>query len=116
MREVRAGILIWVVCRGVRDGGLCGDDCLERALIIGAARTNINLSGLGAPGCAVLVASMVTLAGKASSAGAASTKLKVPNNPYFGGKKLTFQWAVIDAKANRLGLAMTSGGEATIGN
>jgi hypothetical protein len=86
------------------------------ALIIGAARTNINLAGLGAPGCSVLVASMVTLPGKASSTGAASTKLKVPNNPYFGGKKLNFQWAVIDAKANLLGLAMTSGGEATIGN
>jgi hypothetical protein len=85
------------------------------ALIIGAARANIDLSGLGAPGCTLLAATNITLPTKADATGAAVTSLKVPNNSYYVAKKLAFQWAVIDAKANRLGVALTSGGEATIG-
>ena len=85
------------------------------ALIIGATRAKIDLTGLGAPGCTLLASTDITLAMKADAAGTAVTTLKVPNNSYYVAKKFAFQWAVIDAKANRLGVALTSGGEATIG-
>ena len=85
------------------------------ALFIGATRTKLDLTGMGAPGCLWLATAHITLGTKASAAGMAMTKLAVSNNNWLVNKKLYFQWAVIDAGANRLGVVLTAGGEATIG-
>jgi len=85
------------------------------ALLIGATRTKLDLTGLGAPGCTWLATAHITLGAKADAAGMAATKIAVPNNVWLVNKILDFQWVVIDAGANRLGVALTAGGEATIG-
>jgi len=51
-----------------------------------------------------------------SATGAAAIPIGIPNNPVFIGAKFTDQWWVIDPQGALLGLlALSNGGEATIG-
>ena len=50
-----------------------------------------------------------------SATGSVKFKVRVPNNSLLANKSIYFQWVVVDAGANRLGVVLTAGAEATIG-
>jgi hypothetical protein len=70
----------------------------------------------GAPGCSVLVAPQVLQAVTTSSNGQASSPILVPNSSALVGLAVYHQWAVLDSAANGLGIAMSDGGQVTVGN
>ena len=68
-----------------------------------------------APGCNVLAAPTVTSFTVTSPGGTASAPFAVPNDNSFVGTLLFHQWAVLDG-ANALGIVVSNGGRATVGN
>ena len=85
------------------------------ALFIGATKRSLSLTALGAPGCNLLNSADVALGLMSSATGSVKFKVAVPNNSLLANKSIYFQWAVIDKRANRLGIAMSGGGDAFIG-
>ncbi len=75
----------------------------------------LSLAPFGAAGCSLLVDPVAAQNKTASSNGEASISFQVPNQLSLVGVKLYHQWWVIDAAANNLGVAVTSGGETTLG-
>ena len=75
-----------------------------------------DLSGLGAPGCAVAVKGLfllvVPLSGSGAGGGSATLPLPIPNDPTLLGARLSAQWWCLDSGANALGLSVSEGGEA----
>ena len=68
-----------------------------------------------APGCDLLVAPDVTQFMVTTPGGGASAALAIPNNVGFVGAAIFHQWAVLDA-VNGLGMVVSAGGIATVGN
>ena len=74
-----------------------------------------DLTGLGAPGCSVLVDLRAGAALTTDAAGAAALPVSVPNQRSLLGMQFAAQWVVTDPAANALGLITSGGGLATIG-
>ena len=68
-----------------------------------------------APGCNILAAPEVTSFTLTSASGSASSSFSIPNNNALTGFELFHQWAVLDP-ANTLGMVVTEGGKARVGN
>ena len=85
------------------------------ALFIGATKRSLSLTALGAPGCNLLTSADIALGLMSSATGSVKFQVKVPNNNFLANKSIYFQWGVIDKRANRLGIAMSAGGDAYIG-
>ena len=75
----------------------------------------LDLSPLGAPGCAMQVSPDVILLGFTDSVGFASVTLQVPASPSLLGVRFFNQWAIHDRSANSLGLVVSAGGAGMIG-
>jgi hypothetical protein len=73
------------------------------------------LDPLGAKGCFLLTSIDIIGGSAINSAGQGSVTIAVPNNPALYKLAMFFQWAVIDAAANALGMAFSDGGKAVIG-
>ncbi|MCR9244968.1 MAG: S8 family serine peptidase [bacterium] len=69
----------------------------------------------GAPGCSVVAAPDSTQLIFTSAAGTASASFSVPNAASFVGIDFFHQWAVLDA-VNAIGIVVSEGGRASIGN
>jgi hypothetical protein len=76
----------------------------------------LDLGAAGAGGCSLLVSYDFVLGAAADNSGNASLSIALPNDSRLVGLKLHHQWATVDAPANRLGLAFSNGGTATLGN
>jgi V8-like Glu-specific endopeptidase len=74
-----------------------------------------SLAGLGAPGCDLLVAPEIADTVAVDGNGEGRRSIQVPRNPALVGARLYHQWAVIDAGANQLGLAVSGGLEVRVG-
>ena len=87
-------------------------------MLIGVKTAKIDLGILGAPGCFVLATAtpVVALSMNIGSGGSGSLTLNIPNKKSLVQKSFYNQGVVIDAKANRLGIALTGGGKATVGS
>jgi hypothetical protein len=90
-------------------------------LISGLSNTSYNGAPLpaalpGAPGCSVLVAPQALSAVPTSLIGTASYGIAVPASINLMGMRVYHQWAVLDPSVNSLGIVMSGGGTATIGN
>ena len=70
----------------------------------------------GAPGCDLLVSPEALDAVLTDAAGAATASIAVPNDPTLVGLAVFHQWAVLDPPANALGIVVSDGGHATVGN
>jgi hypothetical protein len=99
------------------------DDAVASALAIlitGLSETTYNGSPLpfalpNAPGCAILAAPDSSRAAVTDAQGQASLNFAVPTATAFLGVALRHQWAVLDG-ANALGIVVSNGGRATIGD
>jgi hypothetical protein len=87
-------------------------------ILFGAKTAKIDITILGAPGCFVLATAtpIVTLPMNIGNDGSGSLSLNIPNLKTLLQKSFYNQGIVIDAKANRLGVALTGGGKGTVGN
>lgn len=92
------------------------------AMLIGASNTTtgsyalpLALAPYGAPGCSQLVSHEVIVP-LATGGGSPSLPLVVPNNAALIGARFYPQYAHVDAGANQLGVVVSNGGIATIGD
>ncbi len=76
----------------------------------------LDLGSLGAPGCALEQVPLVTVARTAGSTGAASVAHRIPNDRALLGAAFRVQWIVVDPLANSLGISVSPGGIAWIGD
>ncbi len=83
--------------------------------VFGPTALPFDLTGAGAPGCAVLVAPELTLSSPASSTGTARQAIAVPAVSSLAGLSFFAQWLVTDPGANPLGVALSNAGTAIIG-
>ena len=84
-------------------------------LWLGTARTNLDLTALGAPGCRLLVSLNVLLPVATDAMGHAKINVAFPAAPSLVGVVLREQWAVLDGAANRFGFTFSRANEITIG-
>ncbi|MCA8969296.1 MAG: S8 family serine peptidase [Planctomycetes bacterium] len=85
-------------------------------LWLGARQTNFGIGG-AAPGCSVYCSYDILLGGVATgSTGTGSVALNIPSDPKLVGVRFYNQWIVLDKAANSLGIVMSNGGAATVGN
>ncbi len=80
----------------------------------GTLNLPLDLKGLGAPGCSLLTEILLMLPARTSKTGTANQLLPIPADANLRGKLLVGQWAVVDGKANLLGLCFSNGAKATI--
>jgi hypothetical protein len=92
-------------------------------LVLGASNTMfgtiplpLDLTAAGAPGCNLLCSVDLTGGVPTSSTGTASIPIVVPNAVILVGIRLYNQWIVVDKAANQLGVALSNGGNALIGD
>ena len=85
-------------------------------ILFGATTASINLGALGAPGCVVQARPDFAAAFSIASTGSGSLSVNVPNNKSLLKKSFYNQGVVLDSGANRLGVALTSGGRGTVGD
>jgi len=83
---------------------------------IGGAANPISLAPIGAEGCVLEQAPLVAIGMRAGSTGSASFPYRLPNDPTLLAVRLHMQWAVVDPSANLLGIVVSPGGVATIGD
>ena len=91
-------------------------------LFTGLSNTNfhgfplpINLTGVGAPLCNLLVSDTIVLVVGTNGAGAGTQPLAIPNDNSLSGAVFYQQYIVLDAGANAFGFSFSNGGRATIG-
>ena len=75
----------------------------------------IDLSAAGAPGCFLYQSLDLSGALATNSSGAASAPLPIPSSTSLTGMKIYTQFAILDLKANKLGLAFSNYGRALLG-
>ena len=69
----------------------------------------------GAPGCDLLVSPDATDFAITDANGAADWTITVPNSSALEGAEIFYQWVVLDAQANSIGLVTSNGGRALLG-
>ncbi len=69
----------------------------------------------GAPGCDLLVSPDATDFAITDATGAADWTVTVPNSSALEGAEIFYQWVVLDAQANTVGLVTSNGGRALLG-
>ncbi|MCB9892140.1 MAG: hypothetical protein H6833_10870 [Planctomycetes bacterium] len=74
-----------------------------------------DLGPLGAAGCSILSSLELTTAGVTSTYGSSQVTLSIPNDTSLLWTAFFQQWVVLDPAANALGVAVTAGGRAVIG-
>jgi hypothetical protein len=74
----------------------------------------IDLTPLGAPGCALATDPFAVFSKLADATGGADYTFVVPSIPYLVGTTIRFQAAALDPTANALGVVTSQGGRATI--
>ncbi len=74
-----------------------------------------SLTGIGAPGCSLLVSTEDTVGATTNAVGQANVPLAVPNVAALVGLMLHHQWFVLDNGANAIGIAVSAGAISTIG-
>jgi hypothetical protein len=89
--------------------------------VLGYSRRNwsgvplpLDLSSLGAPGCAILGNGVLIQFATLDGAGAAALPLPIPADLSLRSATLTHQWWVVDSTANALGLSFSEGGESVL--
>ncbi len=75
----------------------------------GAFRLPLDLTKIGAPGCAILTGALVTAAVVTDGHGVGRLRSAVPALPGLVGATVFYQGMLIDLKANQLGLTFTNG-------
>jgi len=88
---------------------------LDKRRSFGAPVLPLDLGPFGAPGCSLLVEPRVVLPTGTDSQGRARMAMPIPAFTALLGTVFFAQWGVVDARANRLGLAVSGGGTAKIG-
>lgn len=83
--------------------------------LVGFGRTTFDLGALGAQGCVVQVAPLLSELFLTGATGSGSYLLQLPLEPALVGTHLFAQDAVLDPAANQLGLHVTSGLDITVG-
>ena len=81
----------------------------------GSFNLPLDLSPLGAPGCSLYVSTELFTPFNTDASGKASLGFGIPNVPALIGSSFFQQAMILDAKANKLGLAFTNAGQGTIG-
>jgi len=76
----------------------------------------LDLAWLGAPGCRLLVSIDHAQAVATDASGSGSLNYDLPDNIYLLGGRFYNQYLVLDPPANTLGLALSNGGAAIVGN
>ncbi len=82
--------------------------------LFGALKLPMGLDSFGAKGCFLRTNILVMNGLQLDAAGQASQSIPIPSTSTLKGGLLVFQWAVVDAKANALGLSFSNGAKATI--
>mgnify|MGYP000082503539 CR=1 FL=1 len=78
------------------------------------APTTLDLTSAGAPGCFLYSTPLVTIPTTLIGDGHADMAFKVPNDPSLRGKRMTLQAAVVDPRANALGISTSNALAVTI--
>ncbi len=86
------------------------------AHVIGTVATALDLGPLGAPGCTAEQLPIVALPRSTTPTGAAAVAYRVPADPALIGAVLRMQWVVVDPPANPLGVVVSKGGVAQVGD
>jgi hypothetical protein len=85
-------------------------------LVSGLSSTGpVGVPLLGAPGCDLYATPTALDLTMITAAGTASLPITIPNSTVFTGVIAYHQWAVLDVGANQLGIVMSDGGIATVG-
>jgi hypothetical protein len=84
-------------------------------LSVGLGRTNIDLSIIGAPGCALYTNPLLLFGMRTSATGTARMRLAIPNNSSLVNAVFQTQWGVVTPAANPAGILFTAGGEGKVG-
>lgn len=83
--------------------------------VFGATPLPFALDMLGAPGCDILAAPLVTLFVATDSFGRAQVTGAIPNDPGFVGFQIFNQWVCLDPPVNSLGVTVSNGGRGIVG-
>ena len=86
------------------------------AILVSSLSNPITLPLPGAPTCNALVTNEGLAVFVTSPAGDAQASISVPNSSALAGLNVHHQWAIWDPTANSLGIVMSNGGIATVGN
>jgi len=96
---------------------------LAAAAIIGSSNTTwgsvklpLDLSGIGANGCSLLVSLDLLFGSKTDKNGTAELPLSIPKDTALKGKSFYAQWLVFDQSANAFGIVLSDGAIATVGD
>ncbi len=84
-------------------------------LVLGLGRLNLDLRGLGAPGCSKLVDDIDAVSTITGRSGTADQTFSIPLDPSLVGNHLFAQWFLLDSAANSLGLVGTNGVDVRFG-
>lgn len=82
---------------------------------LGVSTASIDLGPLGAPGCTVVVNTLVTNFTLTTPSGTASHVVQLPLDPGLVGARLVSQWAIFDARSNAMGLHLSAGLDVRVG-
>jgi CubicO group peptidase (beta-lactamase class C family) len=82
---------------------------------IGFSKTTIDLGFIGAPGCKIYTDMAIGIPALADPNGIVSLASWIPNDTSLIGARPLTQFAVLDPRANQLGMTWTNGLETTIG-
>lgn len=88
---------------------------LDKRRCFGAPVLPLDLGPFGAPGCSLLVEPRIVLPTGTDHQGRVTMAMPIPAFTSLLGTVFFAQWGVVDARANRLGLAVSEGGAAKIG-
>lgn len=81
----------------------------------GVAKTSIDLTVIGAPGCTLYTSPLVVLGVTTTATGTAKVSVAIPNNAQLVGVSFFAQYGIAAAGANPAGIVFSDGGEAKIG-
>ena len=86
------------------------------AILVSGLTSGAPVALPGAPNCNLLCSTEATDLVITTASGTAQSSISVPNSVSLEGLNVYHQWAIWDPAANNLGLVMSGGGIATVGN
>ena len=86
------------------------------AILVSGLTSGAPVALPGAPTCSLLCATTVLDVAVTTAGGTAQSPISVPNSVSLEGVNVYHQWAILDPSVNTLGLVVSNGGVATVGN
>ena len=86
------------------------------AILVSGLTSGAPVALPGAPTCSLLCATTVLDVAVTTAGGTAQSPISVPNSVSLEGVNVYHQWAILDPSVNTLGLVVSNGGGATVGN